>query len=290
MKRSLGVWVLSLASLSTLSTSGCIVVVGGSWGIGCSPCVWRESTEQLSIDAGGVVGLRVETHNGEVSYQGKTEGATQFAVTAVKRAGGLTIADAEAALEALEVYVGATPDGRKLVAHRWKTPKNPTWRAEVRFSIDGPSHINVDVETHNGEVDVSKVVGEVKVVTHNGEINVESGGGPLFAETHNGEVEVVYAGSEITVLSHNGEIEADLGKCGPLTGKISTHNGSVELAFGEAAAAAIHCETDNGGIKSDVPVVVSSADRNTLKGALGAGGNPLTVRTHNGSIRLKKGG
>ncbi len=144
-----------------------------------------------------------------------------------KKAGGLTLADAERALEAIDVYVERTGADTQRIGWKWQGPKRSAWGARVSFDIRGPARLGFDGETHNGAVEITGVSEEVRVVTHNGPVNVESSGGRLYAETHNGKIVATYAGDDLTLTTHNGRVTADLNRCGAVTGSITTHNGSV---------------------------------------------------------------
>lgn len=282
-------WALLVCgvSLASLLTTGCIIIANGMYGWGCSPSVWKEETEEVPIDPNGLSAVEVRTHNGAIDFTGQPAGAGSASVTVRKKAGGSTLADAEAAMAALDIYVERSTEGMQRIGWRWKGVRESTWQADVSFAISGPGNLRLDAETHNGRVNASGVVGDVRIVTHNGRVKVESRDGELRAETHNGEIDAEYGGSQLTLVTHNGEINADLSRCGPVHGEISTHNGAVELSVGADTSADLVAETDNGHITFDAPLTVGSATKTRLKGKLGVGGERLGVMTHNGSIRIK---
>ena len=273
--------------LLTLSTSGCIVINGGgcSWGTGSS--VWTEATEQRSIDTAGLTALQVRTHNGEIRFDGQPAGSGPGVVTITKKAGGITMADAEAAIAALDAFVEPIGDGTLRIGWRWKGIRRSTWNADVSYAITAPESLRLDAETHNGVVEAANAANDVRLVTHNGRIKVASRNGELHAETHNGAINATYEGDALTLITHNGSITADLSRCGSVRGDVATHNGAVELIVGEQTSADLNCDTHNGRISFDTPITVSKSGRTTLEGRLGAGGQPLDIVTHNGSIRIK---
>ncbi len=293
-----------LAGLLLVSGPGCIVIGGHGW---WGSTVWTESTtEQIPIDTANLNALDVRTHNGSISFDGQTAGTTEAYVTVTKKAGGLTHGAAEAALEAVEVYVKSAGDGAQRIGWKWKGVKRPSWRARVSFDIKAPGNLRFDgkthngsigaegitgdvrVVTHNGPVEVAEVTGDVRVVTHNGSVNVASAGGKLYAETHNGRIVATYTGDDITVETHNGGISADLQHCAVLNGSIVTHNGGVEVVLGEEASTKLECRTHNGAIKCKVPLTDSESTRRKLTGTIGTGEGSLDVTTHNGSVRIEK--
>jgi len=280
-----------LAALAMIagSQSGCLVVstAGGSWGIGLGGS-WQTATSEMTIEMGDLSGLDVRTLNGRVTYTGGTSAVVS--VSAKKTGTGLTLGDAQAALDAIDVYVEDVGSGRKKLAWRWSTPKHSTWNGGVSFTISGPANLGVDVETHNGRVEIGGVAGDVKAVTHNGSVIASSSGGALVVETHNGRIEADFTGSSISLATSNGGVDADLSGCGAVEGTITTNNGAVRVTVGTSTVADIECETHNGGIHADDGVDVQTSSRHRLVGTVGAGGPPLKVLTHNGGIRLKKTG
>jgi len=279
--------LLLSAVMVTAWQAGCIVVSssGGCWGLGQAQ---QTATSELTIEASGLLGLDVRTHNGRVSYTGAD--SSTIVVSAKKTGRGLTSADAKAALDAIKVYVEDTGSGRKKLAWRWSTPKHATWSGGVSFSISGPENLGLDVESHNGGIDVEGVAGDVKAITHNGAVVTSTANGSLTVETHNGRIETAYSGPSITLASYNGGVSADLSGCGSVVGDIRTHNGGIRVTVGPSTASEIDCETNNGGIHADSTINVRKVSQRRLKATLGAGGSPLKVRSYNGGIHLKKVG
>jgi len=270
-----------------LWSSGCVIVGvhDGCWSWG-GPSVWTEAVEERPIDTTGLTALEVRTHNGTIDFQSQPAGGSA-SVTISKKGGGANQEDAEEALAAINVFVEPAGNGKTRISWKWAVPKKARWSGDVSFAIRAPGNLHFDAETHNGAVSVAEVSGDVKVVSHNGKLKVRSGNGKLQAETHNGDVDAVYAGPEVNLSSHNGEVSADLSKCGAVAGSITTHNGQVRIEVGKNTAATLECRTHNGGIDCDAPLSESHNAKGELTGKLGAGGQPLDVATHNGSIRIK---
>jgi len=280
---------LFLAGLGLLPSTGCIVIgAGWDWPFGGSR-VWTEPvTERIQIDAANLEGLETRTHNGSITFDGQPVGTAEAYVTVTKKAGGRTQADAEAALEAIDVYVKPAGNDTQRIGWKWKGIRRSNWGARVSFDIKAPGNIRFDGQTHNGPIEISGVTGDVRVATHNGAVKVESSNGELHAETHNGSVTATYAGEDITLVTHNGRVTADLSRCGAMSGRITTHNGSIEVVVGEAASANLTCRTHNGAIKCNVPLNESLFSGRKLTGTIGTGEGNLDVITHNGSVNIKK--
>lgn len=265
------------AGFLCLTGSGCIVV---------HTSIWTEGAETLRIAPSGLDALKVKTHNGKISYDGQpgTIGAT---VEVTKKGGGMTIGQARAALDAIEVYSEEIGESRYKLGWRWRTLKHIGWQGHVSFAITGPTEIDLTAQTHNGRVHVEGVEGETQLLTHNGRVTVDAQRGPLSAETHNGSVNATYTGENIRLLTHNGSIKADLSRCGKIKGSVTTHNGGVDVIVGADTSAELKCSTHRGRVNFEPTITSATATRRRLVGTLGEGGGTLVLSTHNGSIKIR---
>jgi hypothetical protein len=263
---------------------GFVLVTGCSMG----SVIWTDNvTEELRIDANGLSRLDLQTHNGAIECKGRPSGEPAAVVKVTKKAGGLTIQDAKDALAAIDVQVKQTADGVKQVAWQWRTGPKPNWSANVEYEVDAPAALALDIQTHNGSVEVAGVNADVKAVSHNGSVKVQSSGGSLRVETHNGGINATYEGADLALLTHNGHVTADLSRCKSTVGEISSSNGGISLTVGKELSADLSCSTSNGHIDCEVPFKIEHASHTKLVGRLGEGGRGLTVSTSNGSIRIK---
>ncbi|MBI4717311.1 MAG: DUF4097 family beta strand repeat protein [Planctomycetes bacterium] len=259
---------------------------------GCShygPKVWTESVlETRSVDAATLRAVEVATHNGSVRYQGQAPPPAMAQITVTRRAGGVTVDDAQAAMRAIDVFVEPDAAGACKVGWRWRGVRQHTWAAVVSFDIVGPAAIRLDAETHNGEVRVDGVDGATSLTTHNGAVDVASRGASLTAVTHNGRINARYAGPMLSLETHNGGVTADISACGTVGGAVTTHNGTVSLLVSERTSTDVVCATHNGRVTAEPPVVVTSSTRTSLEGRLGEGGTSLSVVTHNGDVHVRR--
>lgn len=271
--------------LLSLASSGCIVVIADVDDWESNHRAKVTATEERTFEPSGVSAVDVETQNGSVTFDGQAgDGAAQVTVTKIGR--GTTQEEAQAAMDAIEVYV--EPNGGTVqLGWRWKTHKKRNWSGEVSFDIKAPGRLNLDVETHNGEIKVAGVTGDADIETHNGEINVNAAGKTLDAESHNGEINVVFAGSSVDISTHNGEVTADLSRCSAVTGSVTSMNGAVNVSVGTATSATLEARTHNGGIDCVAPLTDMKKSKHGLDGKLGSGGGKLEIETHNGAIAIK---
>jgi hypothetical protein len=292
-----------------MTATGCIVVhSGGDWW-GWSTCYWTdEVTEELAVDAAGFQTLNARTHNGPISYTGQSDAAAEPRIMVTKKGGGRSPAAAQEALEAIDVFVTPSGNGKLKVGWKWRNGiRHSGWNGYVGFEITGPAGVDVvgethngpvlvadagsvRADTHNGRIEIEGAAGDVRAITHNGSISIEATRGKLYAESHNGWIRLTTAADELSVVTHNGEVVADLAGCGALDGDIVTHNGAIEVVVGEATSADLRCETNNGSIKCNVPVSDLELTRHRLTGTIGSGKGRLDITTHNGGIQLRTAG
>lgn len=259
--------------------------------LGCSmgSVVWVEQTEDMQIDAARLKKLAVKTHNGAVNYSGSAGGASTIQVKVTKKAGGLTLADAEEALANLEVFNEADGADGRVINHRWKGVCKSNWNAQVSYEISGPDSLALDIESHNGATTVRGLKSSLHVTGHNGRIDTESTGPSAHVESHNGAINMTYEGPSIHATTHNGQVKVDLSRCGNIGGEIGAHNGQVVVRIGDQTSANLACQTHNGSVDVDIAAgwKVSHASRTRLAGVLGNGGQPLNVTTHNGQVKIQ---
>jgi hypothetical protein len=241
----------------------------------------------VAFDSAGLSELEVRTHNGTITFDGQPSGSTGGMVMVTKKAGGRNSEDADAAFNAIEVFVERVGEDTQRIGWKWRGIKRPAWSARVSFDIKAPGQLSLTAKTHNGAVTIMGVTGDVRAETHNGPVNVNSRDGELYAETHNGRITATYSGSDITLTTHNGTITADLNQCETVAGDITTHNGGVQVVVGNDTSTTLDCRTHNGSIEVDVPIKQSKMSKRRLTGTIGSGDGNLNVTTHNGSVRIR---
>ena len=139
----------------------------------------------------------------------------------------------------------------------------------VRFTVQLPRNVPVDVSTVNGGLEIDGVSAPVGAATVNGRIAVSTSTGPVNATTVNGSIE---ANMQTLTI---GDV------------KLTTVNGSVSAGLPVKLSANIDAETVNGRVETDFPVkIVGKISPRHLRGTIGNGGPALRLVTVNGSITL----
>lgn len=253
--------------------------------VGCTPTVWIEGQDRFSVDGADVANLSIKSHNGRIVVHGDSDPAQEVVVEVFKRAGGTTLADAEACMNAIQIIEENRGD-TQVLGWRYDGIKKPGWNANVAFEVSAPSHLDLEAETHNGRLTVRNMEGECRLETHNGTVDVEALSRRVMAETHNGGVRVVAPANEVQAVSHNGRMSLRLDPVGDLSGTVLTHNGSIDLTLGENTRATIDCSTHNGRIRCNRSLDHATVTRSHVRGSIGESDAILSVETHNGSIRV----
>jgi DUF4097 and DUF4098 domain-containing protein YvlB len=141
----------------------------------------------------------------------------------------------------------------------------------VEFTVRVPAGVQFIGRTVNGEVEAASLAGDVQAHTVNGKIRISTTG---WAEGQ-------------TV---NGSIVARLGQAAwsrPL--EFNTVNGGIDLELPAAVNATLHATTVNGHISTDFPLMVRGRFTGRhISGAIGQGGQDLSLKTVNGSIELRR--
>lgn len=177
----------------------------------------------------------------------------------------------------------------------------------AQIAVRMPKNGDLQLETSNGEIEVSSVNGNIVLHTSNGRINVADTKGKLTARTSNGSINAEGLDGDCNASSSNGRIEvagrfdaleihssnggvvahAGLGSKIGSRWSIGTSNAGVELSVPADLKAELDLGTSNGGVHVDVPVLVQGfAGKSHLHGTLNGGGGELSVHTSNGGIHI----
>jgi len=134
-----------------------------------------------------------------------------------------------------------------------------------------PDGVALDVDSTQGDVNVTDVAGNVSV------------------RDERGDVRIFLRNSYAQATVGTGTITVAIGATGwPGTLHFSTRRGDVVLSIQENAACTVHLHTDNGTLFTDFDLRgVSQGGSETIDGAINGGGlSRIDVETASGSIRL----
>jgi DUF4097 and DUF4098 domain-containing protein YvlB len=126
----------------------------------------------------------------------------------------------------------------------------------------------------NGGVSIADVVGSLEFKTVNGGVNLKRVGGSVHGQTTNGGLNIELVGDRLE--GHGLDV--------------TTTNGGVNLTVPQNFSAQVEAETRNGGIHSDLPMVMPASNRpeRHISTALGSGGALIKITTTNGGVSIKR--
>jgi hypothetical protein len=141
----------------------------------------------------------------------------------------------------------------------------------VRFTVRVPAGVNFVGKTVNGQVEATRLNGDVTLNTVNGSINFSTTG-LARANTVNGSIR-----GEMGRADWNDRLE------------MKTVNGGITLTLPATLSTDVRATTVNGDIDSDFPMTITGrVNRRKVEGTIGGGGRMLALDSVNGSITLKK--
>jgi DUF4097 and DUF4098 domain-containing protein YvlB len=147
--------------------------------------------------------------------------------------------------------------------------------ASANFDVQLPANVVVDARTDAGSVQIDGLAAGASAHTLNGTIRATNVSGPLYLASINGDVRL-----SAGVLSPTDSVYA------------RTINGSVHVELPAATEGNFDLLTDNGTIRSDIPLPTdaSSRVRRHLFGQIGAATRNIRLHTTNGAVVLSARG
>ena len=214
--------------------------------------------------------LDAESHNGSMTVKGWLRSDVLVRARVEAEAYSQSAADSLASQVSLEAgggQVRATgPENRGDNDNSW-------W--SVSYEIFVPQVTDLKIASHNGEVAISDVRGQIGFDAHNGAVHLNRISGDVNGGSHNGAIDIALIGS----FWEGRQLE------------VVSHNGSITLSMPAGYSAHVVAEADNGGFRSDFPITVTGelhARPRRLDTNIGSGGALMHLTTHNGQVTLKR--
>jgi hypothetical protein len=219
--------------------------------------------------------LEIKDVNGDI--RAEPSSSTDAVVTAVKTARRSN--PAEVRIQAVPHAGGVTicavyPDVAGQEPNRCEPGANSKSHTRdndttVRFTVQVPVGVAFVGRTVNGSIDGDGLNGDAEGQTVNGSVRLSTTG-TASGNTVNGS---------LTLAMGRTDWRDDA--------KFSTVNGSITLHLPAFLSANLHATTHNGEIESDYPITTTgTVNRRRIEGTIGNGGQPLTLSTVNGSVKL----
>jgi hypothetical protein len=195
-------------------------------------------------------------------------------------------------------------DGIKIVEHQ----SGDTVELEVRLPHDihfgfnvhsnrvdvdilMPKEGRINLHTGDGNIRLANFKGEMELQSGDGHQDIDAVDGALRAHAGDGHIRATgrFDGLEMTTGDGNIEARALPGSTVASSWDLHAGDGHVTLQLPDKFAADVDLRTGDGHITTELPMYVERGiDKKDVRGKLNGGGNPLTIRTGDGSIRLEK--
>jgi hypothetical protein len=162
----------------------------------------------------------------------------------------------------------------------------------VDIVVQMPREGKINLHTGDGSIDLAGFKGEMDLDTGDGSEELNDIDGKLRASTGDGHIRANGRFDELDVKTGDGhlDVRAAAGSSLSNTWRLETGDGNVSLEVPGDLAADLDLHTGDGHIDLDLPVTTDGKARGgEIRGKINGGGNLITVRSGDGSIRLKKG-
>ena len=225
------------------------------------------------------VSVTVENTNGSLEIASWKN--DQVLVEATKVVKALGRGRAEEALERVEIDVSHSPEGLRI---RTRLPRSSSGLTNWILGRHIEARVSYRVKVPPGT--------PVRALTVNGNISIEAIDGRVDAETTNGQIRISGARASTKATTTNGSIRAEFDQIADIgDSDFRTTNGGITVSVPRDIACSVSASTVHGAVSTDFAIAVASSrgrGSKRLRGDINGGGGRLSLRTVNGSIRLRK--
>ena len=150
---------------------------------------------------------------------------------------------------------------------------------------------SIDLHTNDGSISVDNLKGDIKLRTGDGSIEARDLDGKVDADSGDGRIRLVGRFDLLNVKTGDGSVDTKVlpGSKMASSWTLRTGDGSVDLSLPSDFQSDIDASTGDGHISVGFQLSVEGNFSNSqIRGKMNGGGQPLTVHTGDGSIRLSK--
>lgn len=142
----------------------------------------------------------------------------------------------------------------------------------VSYRVFVPRSIDLDLEAHNGGIDIDGVRGRLRLETVNGGLDLVRVSGDVRGRTTNGGLDVELAGDTWDGAGLD----------------LQTTNGGIDVHMPDGYSARLVTGTVNGHLEIDFPIMVQGRISRRIETQLGQGGPTLRLITTNGGVSITR--
>jgi hypothetical protein len=273
-------WSSAMTVLLVLLLGGCVII--------CNSCDMPPCKVHRSVTVSGEMAtdkmLSTQTRNGYIKVQGWDSAGCE--VTADITARGNT--DQEAQTIADGVTVSLVPSEGGLTVHIKKPESELSKYIDVSLDIQMPGQNRLDLQTSNGNINISDISRGIALHTSNGNVTLNHTAGPIAAYTSNGNVDCRDVGKDFQARTSNGNVNVIFSESAEGASRIDieTSNGSIRVTPPKSFSATVDAATSNGKITSGI-TIQGDISKNSLRGTIGSGEGTCRLHTSNGSIYIE---
>lgn len=296
------------------STARLVLIIGATLGTSVALAAHRTYDKRLRAPRGGQLTLRADM--GSVAVIGRDDPDVVIHAD---------LDGSESFLSAFHISAGQTPSGVSVSArttHKGWFEQHDEGPTRVQFTIEVPRNYRTDLQTSSGGLDVRDLNASVRAVTSGGNaqvrniagtVEVRTSGGGIDAKRLEGSSQLSTSGGAVAVADSTGDLNlhtsggsidirnADGRIDGHTSGggiraqlranhgiNLSTSGGSITVLLPRDTRASLDAETSAGSVTSHFPLSAARiSQRSHLRGDIGGGGAPISLRTSAGNIRLE---
>ncbi|MEZ4702274.1 MAG: hypothetical protein R2834_18210 [Rhodothermales bacterium] len=274
-----------MARLRFASLAGLLLFVAGLNTALAQQRFDHDEVIEQRFDVGRNSTLTIDSDLGSMIVEGSK--GSEVIVRIVKGMNGGSERDAEEQFDKFTVEFDASSRGVEIIG-RYDRPRN--WRGwgnrslQVRYEIEVPSDIDVDLKTAGGSIQVADIDGEALLHTSGGSLVLKNIGGIVDARTSGGSIEANGLGERSKLRTSGGSIKvANAG--GPVDCQTSGGSITVERADGD-----VDCQTSGGSIR--MMEIAGAVNATTSGGSIvaeiiGQPAQDMNLRTSGGSVTLR---
>lgn len=147
----------------------------------------------------------------------------------------------------------------------------------------------IDIQTHDGAIGADSLKGDLRLHTGDGDITARNLDGLCDASSGDGSIRIDGRFDALHLRSGDGSVRARVGAGSIMSNAwtIRTGDGPVDLGLPSDFKATLDASTGDGRISVDLPVTVRGKfSPSNVHGEMNGGGQTLSIRTGDGSIRL----
>ena len=222
-------------------------------------------------------GLRVRTKNGRIKVR---RGGHEVVVVATVKA------KTEERAAGVEIRVDYDADGILDIQALW--PETAREGSEgVSFEITTPATTRVDLETHNGRIDIDDLSGPAVLLTRNGRIEIDGHEGDVDAQTKNGRIDADGVRGPLKLTTSNGRIKVDVPSRGAGDFHLDTGNGRIDVELPANWKGEVEVSSKNGRIDLPGNAQVLQREKRRARFRMSQGGGQSSAHSANGRIKIR---